>query len=125
MREITAEELNGYVEGFKARAASEAARRRELQARAGGVVSRWVERLRVIPEVRRVVLYGSLAKGTFDKGSDIDLVVEGLPRELHFRIWSELEDGESFRLDLHRWEELAEGFRQLVQSYGKLLYAQP
>ena len=125
MREISPEEMKGYVEGFRTRLALDSARRRELAARARKAADRCAVRLRAIPDVRRVFLYGSLAKGTFREGSDIDLAVEGLPTELHFRIWAELEEGEAFRIDLERWEELSEGFRELVESYGQLLHARP
>ncbi|MBI4605563.1 MAG: nucleotidyltransferase domain-containing protein [Planctomycetes bacterium] len=82
--------MRGYVEGFKARAALRE-EQRSLEARAGEIAVRCAERLRAIPEVRRVVLYGSLAKGTFHQRSDIDIAVEGLPMEAHFRVWAELE----------------------------------
>lgn len=85
-------------------------------------VERWVERLRGIPEVRRIILYGSLVKGSYRPGSDIDLAVEGLPAEHHFRVWSELEREEGGELDLQRWEEFSEGFRGVILSYGRVLY---
>jgi len=78
-----------------------------------------------MPEIRRIILCGSLAKGTFHRGSDIDLVVEGLPAQAHFRLWSELERDEDFNLDLHRWEDLSEGFRQVIEGYKRVLYARP
>jgi predicted nucleotidyltransferase len=126
VKPVSEEEMKGYVEGFKSRAAAREARRRELEAKAAAAAASWVERLRRIPEVRRVILYGSLAKGTFGEGSDVDLAVEGLPAELHYRLASELE-GESEsesepRLDLERWEEFSPGFREVVLSYGKVLY---
>ena len=40
---------------------------------------------------RRVVLVGSLARGDFRLGSDIDLVVEGLPEDALFRAGADLE----------------------------------
>ena len=125
MKEISEQEMQAYVEGFKARAALQKARRRELQTRAMQAVSRWVEKLRSITAVERIILYGSLAKNTFHEGSDIDLVVEGLPADTHFRVWSELDRDEDFNLDLHRWEELSDGFRSVIQSYGRVLYARP
>ncbi len=122
MRPIGEDEMRAYVEGFRARCEMREHRRRERQARAEAAVARWVERLRAIPEVRRVILYGSLAKGAFDEGSDIDLAVEGLPMEAHFRVACELERDEEFSLDLQRWEELGEEFRELLLLYGRVLY---
>lgn len=40
---------------------------------------------------RRVVLIGSLARGEFTAGSDIDLAAEGIPDELFFRAGADLE----------------------------------
>jgi predicted nucleotidyltransferase len=125
VNEITPEEMQGYVDGFRARCALAEGRRRELEAGALAAVERWVERLQRVPGVRRIILYGSLAKGTFREGSDVDLAVEGLAAVDHFRLWAELERDESFRLDLHRWEELSEGLREVVGSYGRVLYAKP
>lgn len=39
----------------------------------------------------RVVLVGSLARGDFAQGSDIDLAVEGLPPESFFAAGAEIE----------------------------------
>lgn len=125
MRPITEEEMRGYIEGFKARAALKEVRRKELEARARESVAGWVEQLRAIPQVRRIILYGSLAKGSFQPGSDVDIAVEGLPPEAHFRIWAELERDSEFNVDLERWEELGDGLRRVIQSYGQVLHEGP
>ena len=36
-------------------------------------------------QARRVVLFGSLANGTHDEQSDVDLAVEGLPSAVYFQ----------------------------------------
>ena len=118
MHPFTEEQMRGYVEGFKARAAAKEARRRELEARAKEVAGRCAARLGTIPEVTRVLLYGSLAKG-----SDIDLAVEGLPAESYFRTWGELDSDAKLKVDLRRVEELSEDFRRLITSYAQVLYA--
>jgi predicted nucleotidyltransferase len=125
MRPISEEEMRGYVEGFRARSALLEARRQGIEARAKETLARCVEQLRAIPEVRRIILYGSLAKGTFDMGSDIDLVIEGLPMEAHLRLASALDRDAPFDVDLQRWEELRDDFRRVVQSHGRVLYERP
>jgi predicted nucleotidyltransferase len=125
MKPITEEEMRTYIEGFKARAALKEARRKEIEERARRALTRCVEKLRAIPEVRRVILYGSLAKGTFQPGSDVDLAVEGLPPEAHFRVWAELEREADLNIDLERWEELGEGLRKVIQGYGQVLHEGP
>ena len=46
------------------------------------------------PEISRVILYGSRAKGTYKNGSDIDLAVEGVSLGLQeiLRIEDEIDD---------------------------------
>ncbi len=39
---------------------------------------------------RKVLLFGSLARGEFRTDSDVDLAVEGLPSEVYFRAVGEL-----------------------------------
>jgi predicted nucleotidyltransferase len=41
------------------------------------VVSRIIQVFTQFPQVEKVILYGSRAKGNYKKGSDIDLVIEG------------------------------------------------
>lgn len=123
MREITEEEMRGYVAGLRARMAAQQARRHEAAEQARASVAHLAERLRAIPEIKQIILYGSLAKGTFREGSDIDLAVEGLPMERHFRVWNELEEETRFELDLQRWEEFTDGFRRVIEKHGQVLYA--
>jgi predicted nucleotidyltransferase len=48
-----------------------------------------------------VILVGSLARGEFAQGSDIDLAVSGVPAELFFRAGADLERaGGGFGVDL-------------------------
>lgn len=57
------------------------------------VIERMAEVFRQHPGIARVILYGSRAKGSFQRGSDIDLTVEGdldLPELL--RLEGELDD---------------------------------
>ena len=115
----------GYVAGFKQRQAAAAERSRELASRARESVHRAVERLKAIPEVRRIILYGSLAKGTLHQGSDIDFAVEGLPATSHFQVWAEIERDAGCTIDLQRLEELGDGFRQVILRYGEVLYTRP
>lgn len=122
MAAISERDMSAYAAGFRARMAAREKLRKEIEARAEEAVARVVERLRSRPGIRRIFLFGSLAKGTFQKGSDIDLAVEGLPAELHMRVAAELEREEDFDLDLQRWEELSEGFRSAIRSYGRILH---
>lgn len=79
---LTDEELAGYVAGW---------RRRDAEAAAQAVVWRADVRARVVTAAgllvsqfgaKRVVLFGSLARGDASPGSDVDLLVEGLSTDV-------------------------------------------
>ena len=70
-------------------------RQREADAEAGRAAREIAERLaghlRDAYGARRVVLAGSLARGDFRVGSDIDLAAEGIPDDKFFRAGADLE----------------------------------
>ena len=70
-------------------------RQREADAEAARearkIAERLAEQLRTDYGVRKVVLAGSLARGDFRVGSDIDLAAEGIPDDKFFRAGAELE----------------------------------
>lgn len=61
---------------------------------AEGTIRQIVEVLKRFPEVERAVLFGSRAKGTFKRGSDIDLALVGgsLDWVVIGKIYDELDD---------------------------------
>jgi predicted nucleotidyltransferase len=63
----------------------------EAAREARRIAERLACHLRDVYGVRRVVLAGSLARGDFRVGSDIDLAAEGLPDDAFFRAGAELE----------------------------------
>ncbi len=75
---------------------------------------------------RRILLFGSRARGTARPGSDIDLAVEGaLPRS--FREERKLKEkldelAGLYSVDLVFLERTDEAFRRLVERTGKVLY---
>jgi hypothetical protein len=76
--------------------------------------------------VRRAVLFGSLARGTFTEGSDVDLCVEGLEDQgLYYPLYTDLErELLPLRLHLVLWEDLAgdltggEELRREIEARG-------
>ena len=75
---------------------------------------------------RRILLFGSRAKGTARPGSDIDLAVEGMviddirkQRKLHEAL-DRL--ARLYMVDLVHLEKVDEPFRQLIEKSGKVLY---
>jgi uncharacterized protein len=82
-----------------------------------------VARLSREPGVCRVWLFGSLAKGRQpDFRSDIDLAVEGLPRERVLTVWAELDETLRLPPDLVRWEEANPALRAQIERWGIVIY---
>ena len=75
------------------------------------------------PEVRRVTLFGSRAMGTFGRGSDIDLALEGrdLDARALTRIATDLEDSDlPYKVDLLlRDEQLEPKLEAHIRRHGK------
>ncbi len=81
--------------------------------------------LRGIPEVRRVILFGSRAIGDADERSDIDLAVSA--PDIDFRRWAEIaalvdEAPTLLRIDLVWLEDAGEEFAREIIRTGCLVY---
>ena len=72
--------------------------------------------------VKKVVIFGSvLRKGNFDESSDIDLAVEGLPRNAFFTALARLIMESRFEVDLKPIEDTSALLRKRILQ-GKILY---
>jgi predicted nucleotidyltransferase len=71
-------------------------------------------------DVRRVVLFGSLAhQAWFVSDSDVDLVVEGLQAKDYWRAWRMVEDIIADRaVDLIDMKTAVDSLRRAVERYG-------
>lgn len=75
------------------------------------------------PSIRRVWLFGSMAKGRRpDFRSDIDFAVEGLPAIAHYRALSQIDAAVSLPADLVRWEDADTTLRDQIRETGILVY---
>ncbi len=77
--------------------------------------------LKKYPEVITVWLFGSRAKGTFKKGSDIDLAImnEGVNNEMISRIKSDFEASSlPYRVDITNYSEL--GHKKLKEHIERV-----
>lgn len=73
--------------------------------------------------VKRVGLVGSVLRpGEFRSGSDIDLIVWGLPLEKHISIWVEAEKRCGFPVDLIPWERSTPRLRRTFARDGRMIY---
>lgn len=69
--------------------------------------------------VERVWLFGSLASGATHAGSDVDLMVRGLPSAERTKAWLELEELFEASVDLVPEEAASGPFRDAVQRRGR------
>lgn len=78
------------------------------------------------PEIERVLIFGSRAKGVFKDGSDIDLAVFAptMSDQRFTLLWGEL-DGLPllFKMDVLHWDKLGnERLKSKIPGEGKVLY---
>jgi predicted nucleotidyltransferase len=96
---------------------------RKLPASAASDIEAAVGILSRDPGVRRIWLFGSVAKGRQpDFRSDVDLAVEGLAAERYLSVWAALDEGLRLSPDLVRWEEANATLRDQIERWGILLY---
>jgi predicted nucleotidyltransferase len=84
-------ELESYIRAWRERWAEQRRADAEAARSARVLADRLARRLREEYGAHRVVLLGSLARGEFRAGSDIDLAAEGVPDEAFFRAGADLE----------------------------------
>ena len=80
---------------------------------AGAVLSRY--------GANQVILYGSMARGTYRPDSDIDLCVEGLPRQNFFRALAECLMASRRPLSIVDFDNSHGYFRERILTEGKIL----
>ena len=80
---------------------------------AGAVLSRY--------GANQVILYGSMARGTYRPDSDVDLCVEGLPRKNFFRALAECLMASHRPLSIVDFESSHGYFRERILAEGKIL----
>jgi predicted nucleotidyltransferase len=108
-----------YVDAWRRRWAEQAEESRRSAAHAKEVAELLGRVLKERYGVRRVLLVGSLARGDFRLGSDIDLAVEGLADADLFSAGAELERrAELFEVDLVPLEGAHPAFRLAAEREG-------
>lgn len=73
-------------------------------------------------EIKKIILFGSLAKGKFTENSDIDLALAGIPPALYFQTLAHLQNLGDRQIDLKPLEDLDPHFLQRVMETGEVLY---
>jgi uncharacterized protein len=72
---------------------------------------------------QRIIVFGSLAKGQFREGSDIDVAVTGISRRDFFQACAAVNRETEAWVDLKPWEDLEEHFRERILATGIVIYA--
>ncbi len=75
-------------------------------------------------KVRKVILYGSVARGDFRTDSDLDICVEGLKDEVFFIALAECLISTEHAISLVDLKSIHGYFRERVLKEGKILYEQ-
>lgn len=87
-----------------------------------------VERIRSLPAVDRIVLFGSRARGRHDERADIDLAVLCPRADLKewTTVWNIVEEAPTLlSIDLVRLDEVGEELRREIEQEGVVLYERP
>jgi predicted nucleotidyltransferase len=72
---------------------------------------------------KEIILFGSLADGSFDSHSDIDLAVSGISPRAYFRAVAELPSLLKWKVDLVAIDHARKDFAAYIRKYGKIIYA--
>ena len=113
------EQMAGYLANWRRRMAAQQAQLTRLAEQARNDASQIAAMLRSRFGVTRVILFGSLRRGNFVSGSDIDLAVAGLARRDFFAAVAEANALAHTWVDIKPLEDLEPHFRQRVLETGE------
>jgi len=108
-----------YADYWRRRRRVQEAASERLATRARRDAARIASMLRREFGVSRVLLFGSLVRGHFRPGSDIDLAVEGLAPANFFAAYSRALELSDFWIDLKPLEDLEPHFQARVLATGE------
>lgn len=114
-------EPSAYLEGWRERARRDAEAFARACDHARAAVPK-VASLLARQGARRVWLIGSLPRGTFRPGSDLDFMVEGLDEETAWRAASRAAGEVGLAVDVVRAESLPSGWRDYHMKHGEFVH---
>lgn len=115
--------MKRYVDFWRQRDAERERQGRRLTCQARADLERIVDALVRQFGAKRIILFGSLARGQFSAGSDMDLAVEGIAREAFFAALAHVNRLTPLWVDLKPLEDLEPHFCQRVLATGECVYA--
>lgn len=121
-RDLTPREREAYREAWARVHEARQSEAKQRAERALAVARRAADILHQDFGVSRVWLFGSLARGTFDAASDIDLAVDGIEERVFLRALGRLLSLDpEFEVDLVDLRDARPGLRTAVERDGILL----
>lgn len=84
-----------------------------------------VAKLKAVPEVARIYLFGSRAHGDHGRRADLDIAIScpAASARQWLRIWDLVEQTETLlSIDVVRLEEASESLRDRILAEGRILY---
>ncbi len=116
-------EFDSYIQGWRRRWQEQQRADADAAERARHLADQLAQRLHEDYGAQRVVLVGSLARGNFGVGSDIDLAAEGIPDDLFFKAGADIESSaDGLRVDLVPIESANDAFLADLAREGIVLY---
>jgi hypothetical protein len=116
-------EFDSYIRAWRSRWAAEASEDAAAARHAKKVARRLAGLLARRYGARRVILCGSLARGAFRRGSDIDLAVEGVADDRFFEAGAAAANAaKDIEVDLVPLESATPAYRRHVAEEGVVLY---
>lgn len=113
---------DAYIAHFKKREKEKAEQRKKVAQQALKEVKKKVPALTGdFPEIKKIMLFGSLAEGRFGRSSDIDLYIEGLKPENYYKALHKLEDLLGKEVELYTDTD-SKDFIEKIKTRGIVLY---
>lgn len=111
-----------YLDYWRCRRDEQLVKNQRLAQQARTALPQIVDVLGQEFSAKKIILFGSLVKGSFAEGSDIDLAVEGIPHEEYFTALAAANRQTKFWVDLKPIEDLEPYFRDRVLTTGEVIY---
>jgi predicted nucleotidyltransferase len=104
--------------GFLTVYGSRRKRHQQVRAEALADANKLAALLRKHFKFESLYLYGSILLDTFQSGSDLDMIIKGMPIKDFFKAYALLIKKSSFPVDLKPFEDLTDEFKARIQERG-------
>ena len=115
-------DIEPYLQYWKTRQIKEELHNKQLAKQAREQLPSVVKLLVDEFQANKIILFGSLAKGTFHQDSDIDLAVAGIEPSQYFKALAQVNSISDRWIDLKPLESLEPHFLKRVLETGECIY---